>query len=1316
MTNAGNSKIQAEEATNTSEPEVEQSTSGSKELAVETTDTTSADSIKEVTDSEKSTQLADIPKTPAAWPNLVKDTSNINIFNKNDKNTWTKPDFSNSWNLSNSTFEVFTNDGIVADRSSGNYGDEVSFTNLPMYIGTTAARKTFNTNFGIIIHNARYGKDLVDIKVTILTMTNGTVISSDAANFGKSVYLRLKPGTVQNVPSIRIFSSQMPLLSQRVGMEFFSAGTTTPFTVKTPIGFGDWEGNWDETTMSNGPGANGRSTINVFETAMLFNGTDTTSFQRYNFFGNWGTPISTIDPKSGRPLTIKMYKYKDGTTVWLPKDGRYADSADHWTNAYNLDNWNPKEAQFSIDYQGSAFQMGRVIGTIDTIGIGGVSGGDTETWSHGTYFGFPFAVPSQMVAPKKYVSDSDETLVTKDTLSDLHETFTYTFDAQFPTQSYLDYALKRWQISDTLPPGISLNGGVDAIKVVDAFDNTDLTSKFTSMIDGQNLIVKANADTLTDLSMYGEHSNLRITVPVRVTDASKITYDANGKVEIKNRFFLIGTYFTGEQVSLPSNDVITTTINSNALVVTKSVDKNYVELGEQKNDPIGLEETSNPITYRIRVKNSGKGKTVDKVIIRDALPYTEDLRSSIVDVNRRLKVMAVSLVDTATNTNVPSEIWFRNDNPDLTVDNITDNPSLYYDINMPDRGFRKDQNTLDGASLFVVKIPNIPPNTTYEFRIQAQVISPGLYANSASVGSVINQGLSTNTVHTMAMKRDLSGNVWFDANADGLKNNNEESAPNIAAKLYRTSTFDAGFVDQTVNNDLLGNLFMPDVIKTNAQGNYLFDYLPEGQYSASFSFDESKYQITKPLADSPAQDAINSKVDPKTKKVLEAPNTDIISDTWVNKSLTAPKLAELRNYTQFIYEPELENFEQRPFSQGIWVFRPSGPQLLLDYLDQITIPVGYKNNYGDPWLDIQFLVGRENIDATGIHSTDESILQFLNFDSGTARFSVKKAGTVEVVFPSKDGSYVYKKKVNVAPFSQAVWGYRPNGRPDYNLDQTEKMQLPRNYKNSGGGSWFDIFFKTGVSNINADGIHSTDNSIVEFLNFDGNIARFKPKKAGTTEIVFPSKDGTYTYKRKVTVVDYDGEHHMPNNNLGLVRTASLNLFKYEESSLIDSNHDGSYSDDELSKAEPVNGAQFEIYRGKLTDYPANGKQNADYVGEYTTDNAGKILVDKNLFLHQNADGSFSAQDYTLFEVKSPVGYELLKKPLYFNVSQANQTIRLVASDQKITELPSTGGKNAVPLMTILSIGAMTMALLLIAGYYLYRKSVMRGGHQNHVQH
>ncbi|MFD1900704.1 hypothetical protein GQR36_13195 [Enterococcus termitis] len=145
-----------------------------------------------------------------------------------------------------------------------------------------------------------------------------------------------------------------------------------------------------------------------------------------------------------------------------------------------------------------------------------------------------------------------------------------------------------------------------------------------------------------------------------------------------------------------------------------------------------------------------------------------------------------------------------------------------------------------------------------------------------------------------------------------------------------------------------------------------------------------------------------------------------------------------------------------------------------------------------------------------------------------------------------------------------MWGYRPNGRPDYNLDQTEKMQLPRNYKNSGGGSWFDIFFKTGVSNINADGIHSTDNSIVEFLNFDGNIARFKPKKAGTTEIVFPSKDGTYTYKRKVTVVDYDGEHHMPNNNLGLVRTASLNLFKYEESSLIDSNHDGSYSDDELS--------------------------------------------------------------------------------------------------------------------------------------------------------
>ncbi|MCB5953524.1 lectin-like domain-containing protein [Enterococcus sp. CWB-B31] len=557
------SSIAAEESGDISDTVIEETISEEQNTDIEmepfeeqeeATEIESSEVVENTLSNEENNVLDIAPRAPA----YVKDTSNINVFDKNNKATWTKTDYANAWDLRSSTYEVFVSGGITADKTKGNYGGElVTFRNFPLNISSTAGRKTINTNFGILIRNVRYGDQLVDVKVSILDIVMGAVSSSDAAAFGNSIYLNMSILTMQGIPSIRINSSQIPLQSERIELAFFKAGTNTPIEVKTPIGFGDYEGYWDQDVLQN-TYATGYDTINVFETATIYNGTDTSKFPQYNFFGGWGEAIPSVDPLTSRPVEIEMYKYRSNGEVWLTKDLRYTDTTSNW-NGFNLNEWKPKEAQFTVDFKGTKFETGRIISTKNTLGIGGVGGSDTETWTHGTYFGFPYALPSEITPPRKYVSDSDEKLAEKNMLSSAAETFTYTFDAEFPVQSYEEYALKGWQISDTLPDGISLNGGISAIKVENRFDNTNLTSKFTSTINGQNLIVKANADTLKDMNMYGQHSSLRVTVPVRITDESKVVRDGNGNIAISNRIWLVGTYFNDDKVSLSSNYVLTTT-------------------------------------------------------------------------------------------------------------------------------------------------------------------------------------------------------------------------------------------------------------------------------------------------------------------------------------------------------------------------------------------------------------------------------------------------------------------------------------------------------------------------------------------------------------------------------------------------------------------------------------------------------------------------------------------------------------------------------------------------------------------------------------
>lgn len=162
----------------------------------------------------------------------------------------------------------------------------------------------------------------------------------------------------------------------------------------------------------------------------------------------------------------------------------------------------------------------------------------------------------------------------------------------------------------------------------------------------------------------------------------------------------------------------------------------------------------------------------------------------------------------------------------------------------------------------------------------------------------------------------------------------------------------------------------------------------------------------------------------------------------------------------------------------------------------------------------------------------------------------------------------------------------------------------------------------------------------------------------------------------------DGLQELPYNNLGLNRSAHLDIFKKN------------------ILGDGLAGAKFAIYRGDLKEIPADGEQSADFIGNYTTDKTGNLNVDQNLFAGYDADHNPISQTYTVFEIKAPNGYELLKTPVTFTVKEGNQTINLQIKDDAESILPFTGGKAGIGLLIALSL--VVLGMLGLGGGLLYR--------------
>ena len=81
----------------------------------------------------------------------------------------------------------------------------------------------------------------------------------------------------------------------------------------------------------------------------------------------------------------------------------------------------------------------------------------------------------------------------------------------------------------------------------------------------------------------------------------------------------------------------------------------------------------------------------------------------------------------------------------------------------------------------------------------------------------------------------ITGVAWFDNNADGKRDNNEEILSDVKVRLLNIKTND-------FEKDEKGNTIETT---TNKNGIYVLDHIKNGKYIAIFDYDKTKYAITK---------------------------------------------------------------------------------------------------------------------------------------------------------------------------------------------------------------------------------------------------------------------------------------------------------------------------------------------------------------------------------------------------------------------------------------------------------------------------------------
>lgn len=430
--------------------------------------------------------------------------------------------------------------------------------------------------------------------------------------------------------------------------------------------------------------------------------------------------------------------------------------------------------------------------------------------------------------------------------------------------------------------------------------------KNTSSEPVENVTVKTN-----------KPENLKVEHLELITGATEIEVDDDDIVDI-NLDDIKEENFTDKTDSSTDKETEATEITTETIEYSDEINIGTLKAGETK-----------VLNYSITI-GSGSEDTIDfSVIAKDG---KNEYRSNL----WKDKVNSYNL-EISMEANTQSKYVKAGDNITYTIkaknteNSITN--GLYIEDEVPDdltvnkvivNGQEQKMDEEEGFSNYVLVGQEIPANSEIEVQIETTVN----YASRESAETITNKAIATIFDEEIVATSDInhiieadiqkeesegqeggqtggqtgeqggnvangkqmvSGMAWYDANADGRKDANEESLKGITVRLLNVAT------NQLVKNTSGSTLSTA----TDGNGMYVLDNIQNGQYIVIFDYDKNQYSLTKYKAEGVSETdnsdaSLNELLIGETRQ--EVASTDIINVTDSNISDISIGLMELQNF------------------------------------------------------------------------------------------------------------------------------------------------------------------------------------------------------------------------------------------------------------------------------------------------------------------------------------------------------------------------------------------------------------------------------------
>ena len=245
-------------------------------------------------------------------------------------------------------------------------------------------------------------------------------------------------------------------------------------------------------------------------------------------------------------------------------------------------------------------------------------------------------------------------------------------------------------------------------------------------------------------------------------------------------------------------------------------------------------ELNGQIHYKVTFLNKTED-TVNDFQMLDVLPYDGDSRGS--------SFAGTYTVEKIDLKQTKSDETISNDNLKLYV---TNSESVRTGVTVKDENLGTSSIWTQATSGQAINQTNtayaitgpIAGKTRLEVDIYLKTTgnkAEDVYKNTATVQTnKSTEAMQTSIITVQDIKRELSGKVWFDSNADGLMNNNEQMLEGVKLKLVNE--------DGSTAIDIDGNEIQP--VLTNKNGYYEFENMVKGNYKVQVEVTDSEKEIT----------------------------------------------------------------------------------------------------------------------------------------------------------------------------------------------------------------------------------------------------------------------------------------------------------------------------------------------------------------------------------------------------------------------------------------------------------------------------------------